>query len=69
METKKKEDIIKEGNFDKMKEYIISLETSIKGKDAEIENLNKTVISLKKEKISLLTTVEQIGRASCRERV
>ena len=59
METKKKEDIIKEGNFDKMKEYIISLETSIKGRDAEIANLNQTVISLKKEKISLLTTVEQ----------
>ena len=47
-----------DGNFVKMKEYIISLETALHEKESEIDSINKKLYLIENEKISLITNID-----------
>ena len=46
-----------DGNFVKMKEYIISLENALHEKESEIDSINKKLYLIENEKISLITNI------------
>ena len=47
-----------DGNFVKMKEYIISLENALHEKESEIDSINKKLYLIENEKISLITNMQ-----------